>query len=371
MTAPDFERLDDSQASPEPSAIRVSLLGDRELHRGGLELIAAWDRAPGDSMWIDITSRNKTDVEPLLEEWFGFHELAAEDALSANTLPKYDSFKNYDFFVFRSVSIDVSRHEMATWKLSCFLGSNFLITVHNETMAAIDTVWQRLPQDRRILKRGVDFALYSVLDLLVDAHFPLIEQIEERMDEIHELIFATPSQSLLDDLLDLKRDLNHLRRNSLPQRELLNQISRGDAKFIRQEHLIYFRDLYDHMFRIAESIDVERDLATSTMDAYLSVVANRTNEIMKVLTIFSSILLPVNLVAGIYGMNFEAMPELRWRFGYGWALGLMASIVILMLIWFWRFGWLGMRRRDIIRRERLVRKALGKGSAKSRSPRLS
>lgn len=366
MTAPDFVRLDDSQAAPEPSAIRVSLLGDRELHRGGLELIAAWDRAPGDTMWIDITSRNKTDVEPLLEEWFGFHELAAEDALSPNTLPKYDSFKNYDFFVFRSVSIDLVRHETGTWKLSCFLGSNFLITVHNEPMPAIDTVWQRLPHDRRILKRGADFALYSVLDLLVDAHFPLIEQIEERMDEIHELIFATPSQSLLDDLLDLKRDLNHLRRNSLPQRELLNQISRGDAKFIKPEHQIYFRDLYDHMFRIAESIDVERDLATSTMEAYLSVVANRTNEIMKVLTIFSSILLPVNLVAGIYGMNFEAMPELKWKLGYGWALGLMGTIVVAMLFWFWRFGWLGMRRRDLIRRERLVRKKLAKGKEKVR-----
>jgi magnesium transporter len=130
--------------------------------------------------------------------------------------------------------------------------------------------------------------------------------------------------------------------------------------------LIYFRDLYDHMFRIAESIDVERDLATSTMEAYLSVVANRTNEIMKVLTIFSSILLPVNLVAGIYGMNFEMMPELKWKFGYGWALGLMASIVILMLLWFWRFGWLGMRRRDVIRRERLLRKKLGKGITRNR-----
>ncbi|MFA6955003.1 MAG: magnesium/cobalt transporter CorA [Thermoanaerobaculia bacterium] len=365
MTAPDFARLDQSPAFPEPSIIRVSLIKDRELHRGSLELIAAWDRDAADRMWIDITSANKTDVEPLLEEWFGFHELAAEDALSPNTLPKYDSFKNYDFFVFRSVSIDVVRHEIATWKLACFLGSNFLITVHNEAMPAIDSVWQRLPQDRRILNRGGDFALYSVLDLLVDAHFPLIEEIEERMDDIHNLVFASPTQTLLDELLDLKRDLNHLRRHSLPQRELLNQVSRGDAKFVAQEHLIYFRDLYDHMFRIGESIDVERDLATSTMEAYLSVVANRTNEIMKVLTIFSSILLPVNLVAGIYGMNFDRMPELRWNLGYWWALGLMGSIVFLMLVWFWRLGWLGARRRDVIRHERRVRKVLRKGASRA------
>ncbi|HEU4521640.1 MAG TPA: CorA family divalent cation transporter, partial [Thermoanaerobaculia bacterium] len=171
-------------------------------------------------------------------------------------------------------------------------------------------------------------------------------------------MFTDPSQLLLDELLDLKRNLNVLRRQSLPQRELLNQLSRGGGRFIRQEHLIYFRDLYDHMYRIGESIDIEREMATSTMEAYLSVVANRTNDIMKVLTVFSAIMLPINLVASIYGMNFAYMPELEWRYGFHMAITLMFLIAAGMLTWFWRRGWLGSRRRDFLRRELHLRRRL-------------
>ena len=353
-----------ADASPTPQIIttsfRTALLRDREIFRGGLDLVPEWSEEGPEILWIDISAPNKPDIEPLLEEWFGFHELAAEDALSATTLPKYDKYGKYDFFVFRTINLNVAEHGVETLKLACFLGADFLITIHREPHIAIETVWNRLPQDKRIMARGPDFLLYSILDLLVDLHFPLLDEIEERIDEIQELIFSTPSQSLLDELLHLKRDLNVLRRQSLPQRELFNAISRGDAPFIKPDQLIYFRDLYDHMFRIGESIDVERDLAAGTMDAYLSVIANRTNDIMKVLTVFSSILLPINLIAGIYGMNFAHMPELRWRFGYLWAFGLMATIAVVMLAWFWRRGWLWPTRTSFMQRERHIRRALRK-----------
>lgn len=325
------------------AGIRVSLLHDRSVIQGGPMLMGDWIEDGTDCIWVDITGPGKEDIEPLLEEWFRFHELAAEDAMSANTLPKYDAFTRYDFFIFRTISLNVAEHGVQSEKLACFLGKNFLVTVHRNPLLAVETVWHRLPQDVRIMERGADFALYSTLDFLVDEHFPLLEEIEERMDEIHELIFARPSQRLLDELLDFKRDLNVLRRQSLPQRELFNQISRGETHFIRQEHLIYFRDLYDHMYRIGEFVADERDMATSTMEAYLSVIANRTNEIMKVLTIFSSIMLPINFIAGVYGMNFAHMPELQWRYGYLWAIGLMTLIAVLMLSWFGREGWMSSR----------------------------
>jgi magnesium transporter len=321
--------------------IRISTLEKDNLLQGGLELLAGWTADGPSCIWIDICFPTQADIEPLLEEWFCFHELAAEDALSPATLPKYDSFPKYDFFVFRSIRFDISCHGIDTEKLSCFLGSNFLFTIHRDPLPAVDSVWNRLPQDRRMAHRGVDFLLYSVLDLLVDQHFPLLESIEEHMDSLHEEIFSNPSQDLLSELLNLKRDLNVLRRQTLPQRDLFNQISRGETKFIQQPHLIYFRDLYDHMFRIGESIDSERDLATSTMEAYLSVIANRTNEIMKVLTVFSAIMLPLTLIAGIYGMNFVHMPELQWHYGYGFALGLMAIVTAIMLYLFRRRGWIG------------------------------
>ncbi|MBK5258741.1 MAG: magnesium/cobalt transporter CorA [Thermoanaerobaculia bacterium] len=333
------------------SAIRVALLHDRQLVQGNVLLLGDWHEDHSDCVWIDVTGPTQEDIEPLLEEWFRFHELAAEDALSPNTLPKYDSFDRYDFFVFRTTALNIAAHGVETEKLACFMGKNFLFTIHKNPLDSIDLVWGRLPQDVRMMERGVDFVLYSVLDSLVDRHFPLIDEIEERLDQIHELIFSNPTQGLLDELLDFKRDLNILRRQSLPQRELLNQISRGGSRFIRQEHLIYFRDLYDHMYRIGESIDIEREMATSTMEAYLSVIANRTNDIMKVLTIFSSILLPINFIAGIYGMNFEFMPELHWKYGYLWAALLMAAIAAGMLSWFGKKGWLWQRRGDFIRRE--------------------
>ena len=347
--------------------IRVSRLRDRSVLQGGIELIADWAEDASECIWVDISEPVQADVEPLLEEWFRFHELAAEDALSPSTLPKYDSFERYDFFVFRMTSLKQAIKSIETEKLACFVGRNFLITISKNPLDAIDAIWNRLPQDARMMERGVDFILYTFLDFLVDEHFPLLDDIEDRMDEIHELIFGSPSPTLLDELLDLKRELNVLRRALLPQRELLNQISRGNAKYIRPEHLIYFRDLFDHMYRIGESIDIERDMATTTMEAYLSVLANRTNEIMKVLTIFSAIMLPLTLIAGIYGMNFPTMPEFQWRHGQLFAYSLMAIVGGLMLVWFYRKGWLWQRRSDFLRRERKIRRFLHRRGRKSPS----
>ena len=239
----------------------------------------------------------------------------------------------------------MSEHASETYKIAAFLGSNFLVTVHRGKVLAIDDVCNRLPGDRRILERGPDFLLYSIVDQMVDAHFPLMETIEEAVDDLQDRIFENAEPSHLDELMHLKRDVNVLRRHSLPQRELLNQISRGDANFIQPQHLIYFRDAYDHMFRISETIDVDRDQMTATMDAYLSVVANRTNETMKLLTIFSALMLPLTLIAGVYGMNFEHMPELHWIHGYPFALGLMIGTALLMLFFFWLRGWISWPRK--------------------------
>ena len=322
------------------TTIRVSLHADNVVRQGGAELIDQWTSDGENLLWVDIEAPVQEVIEPLLEERFGFHELAAEDTLSPSTLPKYDSFTLYDFFIFRTVDVNVSDHASETFKIAAFLGKNFLFTVHRRPLAAANSVYARLPSDRRMIARGVDFLLYSIVDLMVDAHFPMLEQIEECVDSLQDKIFAHAEDAQLDELLHLKRDLNVLRRHTLPQRELLNQISRGDANFIKRDHLIYFRDAYDHMFRISETIDVDREQMTGTMEAYLSVIANRTNEIMKVLTIFSAIMLPLSLIAGIYGMNFEHMPELKWLHGYPFAIGLMVGTAIFMLGWFWYRGWI-------------------------------
>jgi len=321
--------------------IRVSILDSDALRQGDASLIEEWRRDSGARLWVDIEDPDSDILEELLEGRFGFHELAAEDSLSPNTLPKYDAFPTYDFFVFRAVNVNLREHGSQTYKLSAFLGRDFLFTVHNGRMEAIDQICARLPEDKRILSNGPDYLLYEIVDLMVDAYFPLLEKVEECVDDLQDAIFLNAKPGHLDELLHLKRDVNVMRRQSLPQRELLNLMSRGDSPFIRKEHLIYFRDLYDHMFRISETIDSERDMMAGTMEAYLSVIANRTNEIMRVLTVLSTIMLPLTLIAGIYGMNFEHMPELHWLHGYPFALGLMAATTLTMLTWFWKKGWLG------------------------------
>jgi len=336
------------------TTIRVSLLRDGVLRQGDAGLIDEWRRESEDRLWVDVQEPVNEVIEPLLEERFGFHELAAEDTLSPNTLPKYDSFSSYDFFIFRTVDVNVSEHQSETYKIAAFLGKNFLVTAHRRPLRAVDGVLERVGNgDARLLARGPDFLLYAIVDAMVDAHFPLLEQIEEAVDDLQDRIFENAEDMHLDELLHLKRDVNVLRRHSLPQRELLNQISRGDARFVQREHLIYFRDVYDHMFRISETIDVDRDQMSGTMDAYLSVVANRTNEIMKVLTIFSAIMLPLSLIAGIYGMNFEHMPELKWLHGYPFALGLMIGVSVLMVGFFALKGWITLPRRLRRRRQRV------------------
>src|SRR5438067_12202487 len=325
--------------------IRAAILAGDALRQGGAELIDSWHPGSDERLWVDIEDPDQAALEPLLEQRFGFHELAAEDSLSPNTLPKYDPFPTYDFFIFRAVDVDLSVHGSHSYKLAAFLGKDFLFTVHKEPMNAVEHVRQRLASDRRLLANGPDFLLYAIVDQMVDAHFPLLEKLEECVDDLQDAIFTDARPKHLDELLHLKRDGNVLRRHSLPQRELLNQISRGDAQFVQRPHLIYYRDVYDHMFRISETIDVLRDTMSGTMEAYLSAVANRTNEIMRVLTVFSAILLPLTLIAGIYGMNFERIPELHWMHGYLYAVGLMAIIAVGLFTYFRRRGWIGRRDR--------------------------
>src|SRR5688500_15839332 len=189
------------------TTIRVSLLANNVLRQGDVSLIDEWTAESDEKLWVDIQEPVQEVIEPLLEERFGFHELAAEDTLSPNTLPKYDSFSNYDFFIFRTVDVNLSEHQSETYKISAFLGSNFLFTVHRLPLRAIDDISNRIVADRRLLERGPDFLLYSIVDQMVDAHFPLVEQIEEAVEDLQDRIFESADDMHLDELLHLKRDL--------------------------------------------------------------------------------------------------------------------------------------------------------------------
>ncbi len=288
------------------------------------------------TLWIDIRDPTGKDME-LLKKNFRFHRLALEDCVHAIQRSKIDDYDGYYFIAMHAM--DYKNNRPAVQELDIFLGKNFLITVHKGRVKCVDIVKERLAKSP-ILQRGPDFAMYVMLDILVDDLFPVTDRINERLDIIENEIFKAPKKDVVNKLFHLRRDILTLRRYIGPEREVLNALTRGDAKFVDARTIPYLRDIYDHLYRIAESIDISRDIITSSFESYLSTISNRLNEILKTLTIVATIVLPISLVAGIYGMNFRFMPELQWQYGYPFALGVMLLIAIVMLLYFRRKGWI-------------------------------
>ncbi|MBI2971692.1 MAG: magnesium/cobalt transporter CorA [Candidatus Aenigmarchaeota archaeon] len=287
-------------------------------------------------LWIDIQDPTKADMD-FLRKHFRFHKLALEDCIHAIQRSKIDDYKSFYFMAMHAIAY--RNGKLAVQEIDFFLGETYVITVHQGNVACVDAVRERLGHNG-ILQRGADFTLYVMLDIMVDNLFPVTDVINERLDSIENEIFKTPKKDVVSRLFHLRRDILTLRRYIGPEREVLNALTRGDAKFVDAGTIPYLRDIYDHLYRIAESIDISRDIIISSFEAYLSTISNRLNETMKTLTIIATIILPMSLVASIYGMNFRFMPELTWEYGYPFALGVMLLIAAVMLLYFRRKGWL-------------------------------
>lgn len=302
------------------------------------EAIRALPHRPKDLIWIDVQGTDAKDLE-ILSKNFQFHQLAIDDCLSPMHHPKIDEFEDHLFLIFRSVDCDVEKHRLRTAKLACFLGENFLVTFHRQKMNSVEAIRSRCQKDQRFGQRGPDFILHGILDVMVDLYFPEIEEIEKAAEALQDEVLTKARKETLQEILNLKRDVLHLRRFANPQREVLNRLSRPDYRYIRQANAIYFRDIFDHTFRISDAIDNQREMLTSLMESYLSMVSNRLNEVMKVLTMITTIMMPLTFIAGIYGMNFQVMPELEWVYGYPFALLLMLVTALGMYWWFRRKQW--------------------------------
>ncbi|HEU4796429.1 MAG TPA: magnesium/cobalt transporter CorA, partial [Pyrinomonadaceae bacterium] len=222
-------------------------------------------------------------------------------------------------------------------------GRNYVITYHHDTFRSINNVKQLLRTSPVSCQRGPAFLLHQILDQVVDYYSPVLDDFDQRIDEIEQEIYGLkrPNNQILAQIQDLKRSVLRLRRISTKQMDILLRMSRGEFGLIPEEMRPFYRDVYDHLVRVVDLSESYRDLISGSLEAYLSVVSNRMNEIMKVLTIFSAIMLPLTFIAGVYGMNFDNMPELHSRFGYYATLIVMATVAIGMLIFFWRRGWLG------------------------------
>jgi len=298
-------------------------------------------------LWADITETTEADGK-FLEEGFGFHHLTVEDCISTQIHPpKIDAFKDYLFIVVHGVNHVLESDIVETAELALFIGENFVISSHNSPLYSVSGVQQMIEDDTRPMMRGADFLAHAIIDALVDNVMPTIDRMTDFAEEIEIEVIRRPQPNILDGILKLKRSALKVHRVMSPQRDVLNRLSRGEFPLIKTEAQIFYRDVYDHVVRIADLNQMLLDRADNSLAIYLSAVANRQNETMKVLSVVATIFLPLTLLAGIYGMNFDYMPELHWKWGYFTILGVIA-LVILVLMWrFWASGWFARGRRKM------------------------
>lgn len=287
-------------------------------------------------VWLDLLNPGEQE-SALLREEFGFHPLAIEDAIRHHERPKVEAFDHYYFMIFYELGYNQESQQLVSQPVNIFIGANYLVTVHQRSVKTIKETMQRWRKNDSLPGHAGGILLYHLLDTLVDDYFPVLDQLAERVETIEEQIFERFRQDALQEVFALKRDLLGIRRVVAPERDVLNVLIRREIPIFEPGTIQYLQDVYDHVIRITDSIDTYRDLLSSALDAFLSIQSNQLNQIVKVLTIASIILMSCALVAGIYGMNFQHMPELSWQYGYPFALGLMALISGGLLAFFrWR-----------------------------------
>jgi magnesium transporter len=296
-------------------------------------------------LWVDFESEPPGVCEPILHETFGFHPLAVDDALEEAHVPKVDDWGQYVYLVLHAVVLDTQDDgQVSTLELDVFLGKNYLVTHRTQPIAAVDRTWTACQRDERHLQKGAGHLLYRLSDELVADYMPVVEGIDEAIDQIEDQVFDNPTPSMLEQIFTLKRGLLRLRRIIAPQREVLNKLARGDYAVIDAEGRVFFRDVYDHLVRLYDISEGLRDLVGGALDTYLSVVSNRMNEVMKTLTVITTLFMPLSFVVGFFGMNFfqPVVPMNAWTNRLAFILTVvgMALTPAAMYIWMRRRKWM-------------------------------
>jgi magnesium transporter len=297
---------------------------------------------PGGVTWVDVQGLGDEAVLQDLAGLFMIHALALEDVVNAPQRPKTESFDDHQLYLTQMVTSGVGRGPGRIEQVSIFVGSNHVLTFQEHVGDVLDPLRKRIRAGGwRLRTMGAEYLGYAIIDNIIDHYYPIIETISEKLVSLEDRVLLDPNPELLSSINALRRSLLQLRRGIAPQRESLNALLRGESRFLSEASHPYLRDAYDHVIQITEAIDTSRELASGLFKTYLSVVANRQNEVMKVLTIMASIFIPLGFLAGVYGMNFQFMPELSLRWGYPALLGVMAVAAGGMLVFFRRKGWLG------------------------------
>jgi magnesium transporter len=284
--------------------------------------------------WVDFNVPSEEEAR-LLEDHFHFHPLAVDDCFHLLQRPKLDHYEDFHFFVLHAINPETLGAE----EVDIFLGTNYIVTYHTQLSREIEDAWGRIAEQKKGVDKGHIYATYLIMDKLVDQYFPSIYQIEEELNEIEGSMNSEALQPLMDDIFEIRSKLLKLRRTIIPMRDLLYRIINSDRIEGLKGLLLYFTDIHDHLLKLSEMIEANRDLTADIRDSYTSINSNRMNTIMKTLTVMTSIFIPLTFIASIYGMNFEHMPELAWDIGYYVVLLVMLVVGTSMILWLWRKGW--------------------------------
>ncbi len=300
----------------------------------------AYYRDSSKTSWVNIDGLHDTKLLDAIGSVFGLHPLVLEDMLNTEERPKIEDYGDYTFIAVKQLFIDENTGELDTDHQNIILGKGFVISAGESRTRIFDPIRERLENGVRLRKMGADYLAYTLLDAIVDNYFDVLERQGEMIEKVEEILVSSPVRNTLNKILDAKNDMLYIHKNIWPLREVANLLERGESTLVGHETRVYLRDLYDHVMQALDTTEIYRDILSGLLDVYLSSVSNRMNEIMKVLTIISTIFIPLTFLAGIYGMNFSYIPELGWRWGYFALLGVMAVLALLMLLFFKRKKWL-------------------------------
>jgi magnesium transporter len=291
--------------------------------------------------WINVDGVHDVGLIQKLGETFDLHPLIIEDIVHTQQRPKMEESENYIYIVLKMLYLDDAQNETQVEQVSLVFGKNFVISFQEKEGDIFESIRARLRNGKgRIRKMGTDYLAYSLIDAVVDHYFVILEKDGEKIEELEDKVVSEPKPETLQGIHRLKREMIFLRRSVWPLRELVNSLERGESPLIHKTTRIYLRDIYDHTIQVIDTLETYRDMLSGMHDTYLSSLSNRMNEVMKVLTIIATIFIPLTFIAGIYGMNFEFMPELKWRWAYFGVWGVIFVVAIAMLIYFRRKKWL-------------------------------
>ncbi len=303
------------------------------------ESFAAADGEP--VSWINVDGLHEVSILEAVGNRYGIHGLALEDVLSTSQRPKVEEFEDHFLVILKMLSFDDKTESIVAEQLSIIVGPRYIFSFQERPGDVFEPVRDRLRQGKgRLRSRGADYLTYALMDAIVDSYFHILEAVGDKIEELEETVLENPSLEVMHRIHHLKREMLVLRRAVWPLRESLGQMYRGEMPHVREETQLFLRDVYDHAVQVIDTVETLREVLSGAMDLYMSGVSNRMNEVMKVLTIIATIFIPLSFFAGLYGMNFEYMPELGVRWAYPALLMFMGTIGVGMLWQFKRKGWL-------------------------------